>query len=405
MNVAAHIMPAKLRSGAPETLAALCDRRGAAVFAYCRRAAGDEAAVAAAAEAFAQFRRAIQPADALAGKGKAELLLRSATRRSALVHADHAAAMWEADAGTEGCEVRGAALLVYVEGALGPAEREVVATHVRQCTACAAVLRRLQDAEAAFDVKPGTPLPIPVAREILTALVDAAPVASHGASATAVRDEALRLLTAEDGPAAVAPAPPAPTPPDDVDDASPPLAPPPPAVPPTPTQAPPQTPPAAGHRVPRRPGLRLASFGRERFGPGRSAMLLRGVAKFVAVVVLAGAAGIGLGIAIAELTGDDDASPATAPTSSAPGTTTTAAATSTLGRSALAGRTEPARTHTSGSRISIPCAARRHCVGPRLSAKRLTASRVSASSGLRRSASRAAPRGSRPAIARIRARA
>jgi len=122
VNSAAHITPQGLRNGDPDALAALCDRRGAAVFAYCERAAGSEAAVGAAAEAFAQFRRAIMPAGALSGKDHADTLLRSATRRCALVHAEAASAgRREGNEGTDECDGQEAALLVYVEDTLAPA--------------------------------------------------------------------------------------------------------------------------------------------------------------------------------------------------------------------------------------------------------------------------------------------
>ena len=303
MNVAAHITPQTLRTGEPEALAGVCDRRGAAVYAYCQQAAGPEAAVAAAAEAFAQFRRAILPEGALSGKGQAEKLLRSAARRCALVHADEASAGPAGDAGAEGCDVQGGALLVYVEGALGPAEREVVATHVADCVSCAAALRRLQDAEAAFSVKPGTPLPVPVAREILTALAHAAPVSAHGGDESAVRDEALRLLT----DAAVSPTPePAPEPAPEPEQPEPQPAPASvaPEAPPPPTPARPQALAPPKRRMLVRLRGRLPRPMSQRFGPSLPAMLLRGSLRLLAVVIAAGAVGVLLGVGLAELTGN-----------------------------------------------------------------------------------------------------
>ena len=280
MNVAAHITPESLRSGEPEALAALCDRRGAAVFAYCQRAAGGEAAAGAAAEAFAQFRSVIQPRGALANQAAAEVLLRSATRRCALVYADEAASAREGEAGAEGCDVQGAALIVYVEGALAAADREVVADHVAECGSCAATLQRLQEAEAAFSVKPGTQLPVDVAREILTALVQAAPVSAHGGDESAVRDEALRLLTGDKAPPS--------------------------------SSAPPVPAPASSQPVQRaiaayEPGRlarlreRLPRLGPQRFGPGLPGMLLRGTIRFAALVLAAAAIGILLGVALSKL--------------------------------------------------------------------------------------------------------
>ncbi len=294
---------------------------------YCRRAIGHDAtAVTVAAQAFAQFRRAIQPENALAGKGEAERILRSATRRCALEHAHEAALARDPGTGANGCAVQGAALLVFVEGALGPDERAVVATHVKQCDACAAVLQRLQDAEPAFKLKPGTPLPVPVAREILTALVGAAPVSTHGGDETAVRDEALRLFVGDD------PIPPDATPPAPAAAAADPGPPPArsPVVPPA--RAPVRPAPAAAsrnraHGTIARLNDRLRWAGRDRFGPSRPAMLLRGALRLAGVVVAAGAVGVLLGVGLSALTGANETpSPAPAlPTSSSPGATTAAA--------------------------------------------------------------------------------
>jgi len=304
VNVAAHITPPKLRSGEPAALAALCDRRGAAVFAYCERAAGPEAAVVAAAEAFAQFRRAIMPAGALPGKDHAETLLRSATRRCALVHAEAASAgRREGNEDTDECDGQEAAILVYVEGGLAPAEREVVAGHVAQCGTCAAVLRRLQDAEAAFDVKPGTLLPVPIAREILTALVRAAPVTAHGGDESAVRDEALRLLIDVSSPQPAPRVPPEPSPTAAMTWPEPsptPLVASQAPVPPRPTRPPVIATPKPGRIARLRD--RLPALGRERYAPSLPAMLLRGAVRLAAVVVAAGIIGILLGMALSKLT-------------------------------------------------------------------------------------------------------
>jgi len=104
--------------------------------------------------------------------------------------------------------------------------------------------------------------------------------------------------------------------------------------------------------------LRLPSFGRAHFGPSRSAILLRGAAKLVAVLVAAGAAGILLGLAMAELTGDDAApTPSAAvPTSSTPrATTATAPATTEKVRVAVRSATArpPANGAEQGSRLTV----------------------------------------------------
>jgi hypothetical protein len=323
-SLAAEITPAKLRSGAPGALAGLCEHRGAAVFAYCRQAAGDDAA-AVAAEAFAEFRRAIQAPGSLTNGEQAEALLRYATLRAALSYLRGGTGLLEPPPAAD-CDALDVEIVGFLDKSLAPAHHDVVAAHIAGCRSCAALLMRLQEAEPAFAVETGRPLPVAVAEQILTALVRAAPVGSHGGDETAVRDQAMRLLTGEAVSAAAPvepPPPPAPAPP-----------PPPPVARASPTPPPNPDPPrdrtAASWRSPRGPRLRLPSFGRAHFGPHRSAILLRGAVKLVAVVAVASAAGIGLGVAIAELTGDDAPStaPAVAPTSSTPrATTTTSAAT------------------------------------------------------------------------------
>lgn len=379
VTLAAEITPAKLRSGGPAALAALCDRRGAAVFAYCQKAAGKDAGAEVAAAAFAGFRRAILRPGSLTSGAQAEVLLRGVTRRAALVHIGNAAVVEEGSRAA-GCDGRAVEILGYFENTLAPADREALTAHIGRCHACAAVLQRLTDAEPAFKVRPGTVLPVDVAREILLALVHAAPVDGHEGNENAVGDEALRLLTAEQAAAGAAPA--APEPPDRGDDpkpvaeerkaallAEPPPAPPPVPTPPTPSPRPPvarpvrpQAPTGTRGNTPRRPRFRLPSFGPAHFGPSRSAMLLRGAAKLVAVVVIAGAAGVLLGLAMAELTGDDAApTPSAAvPTSSTPRATTatsaaTAPATTEKVRVAVASATArpPADGAEQGSRLSV----------------------------------------------------
>jgi len=69
---------------------------------------------------------------------------------------------------------------------------------------------------------------------------------------------------------------------------------------------------------------RVQWVGRERYGPSRPAMLLRGAVRFTAVVIAAGVIGILLGIGLSKLTADD-ATPSPAPvvsTSSTPSATT-----------------------------------------------------------------------------------
>lgn len=323
-SLAADITPTKLRNGAPEALAGLCRHRGAAVFAYCRRAVGDDAATVAAG-AFAEFRRAIQVPGSLTSGRQAEALLRGVALRAALSHLRGANDPFGPPPAR--CDASDVEIVGYLEKALAPADYEGVAAHIAGCPSCTALLQRLQDAETAFALEAGTRLPVPVAEQILTALVGAAPVESHGGDKTAVRDEAVRLLTGEEASSHAAGGPP-PAPARTPPPPAPPTSPPPRSPSLQPDPDPPQERPAASQRAPRRPRWRLPSFERGHFGPSRSAMVLRGLVKLVAVVAVASAAGIGLGVGIAELTGDDapPTAPAVAPTSSTPRATTTTSA-------------------------------------------------------------------------------
>lgn len=316
VNQPTGITPAKLRSGAPDALAALSASRGAAVFAYCQRAVGRDDAVEAAAEAFAQLRIAILPPGSLTSKEQAEQLLRSVMRRTALSHLISAPDR-DHPPGVAGCADRGSELLGYIEKTLTPADRSVVAAHIGRCQSCAEILRRLQVAENAFKVNSGTEVPHSVAREILTALATAAPVAYHDGDAIAVRNEALLLLDREAGNTATDPAPAPPCVEKDPHDDPRPAEEPPaerpsarrpsdaPRTHPRPRAAPmPQEPPPAV----RDPGLldRLRSrTGREHLGPSRTGMLLCAATRVAVVVATAGAAGILLGVGIAALTGAD----------------------------------------------------------------------------------------------------
>ncbi len=358
MNVAAEITPAKLRAGDPGALAALCDRRGAAILAYCQDATGRDDAAAVAAEAFAEFRTAILPSGTLRSKGQAETLLRGVTRRAALVHADERADGEPPAPG--GCDGREAEILAYVENSLSPADREVVVAHVGHCRSCAAVLERLESAEQAFKLKHGSPLPRSVAREILTAMVRAAPVSAHEGDADAVIDEALRLLTGDDASPDPEPeaglepselrtgAEPEPEPEPELAEPAPQAAapqrgpapdatsrPPPEREPVTatapakpPVRPRPMQPPVPPKREPAAIALarlreRLAWSPRDPLGPHRSSRLLRSAARLAVVVVAAGAAGTLLGVGIAALTGGGETAPSGpgVPTAQAPATT------------------------------------------------------------------------------------
>lgn len=293
MNPPGQITPAMIRSGDPAALAALCQKRGAAVFAYCEEIVGEAHAGAAAADAFGRFRLAAIAPGSLTSARQAEELLRHGTRRAAM---SLAAREGLADSGR--CAGRQEELLAYVEDSLAPPARDAVEAHVAACRSCAAALERLEAAEPAFGTR-RAPLPPPVVAEIVMALVDAAPVTAYGGDAAAVRDEALRLVS--EGAGAAAPAAPALAHQPAARKARSPQ--------PTPREAyAPATPPSASpDKQRRRPRIPRPSV--DPLPPGRSAALMRGAAKFIAVVIAAGVVGTLLGIGIAALTGEDSSSP------------------------------------------------------------------------------------------------
>jgi hypothetical protein len=342
-NIAAEITPAKLRAGEPGALAALCYRRGAAVYAYCQAATGRDDVADVAAEALAEFRLAILPPGTLTSKKQAETLLRSVTRRVALTHADDPPIEGDAPADSAACDGREAEILGYVEQTLPEVDREIVTAHVGHCRLCAAVLERLQAAERAFKVAPGTTLPAAVLDAMLTALVEAAPVSAHGGDKAAVREEALRLLTPDpepepepaSDPAAELDREPEPEPEPGSDAESEPV----PDDSERPKQRRPGLTPKAWPAIKSSARARLPTVGsdampdrierwRDRLPWSasqphiphrRPAHLLRAATRLVAVVVAAGAAGTLLGVGFAALTGDEKPPSApVVPTSSTP---------------------------------------------------------------------------------------
>src|SRR3954452_20928769 len=82
----AVVTPSGVRDGDPPTLAALAERRGRAVLAYCERVCAPGDAVAAASEALARFRRSVAGTGDPVSLDPEQALLR-ATRYAAAAHA------------------------------------------------------------------------------------------------------------------------------------------------------------------------------------------------------------------------------------------------------------------------------------------------------------------------------
>lgn len=194
VNVPRGITAAQIRDGEPLALAALCQRKGGAVFGYCEHVAHPGYAIEAAADAFADFRVAIDAAGEPSDR-EAEALLRHSTRRAAARRGVNAMAASAAGSGGKGCGGQEIKLVRYVEGGLAPAVGKVFADHVARCRSCAMAMRRLEAGERALERPPRAPLPPRVAAEILEAMVIAAPMRACGRNAAVAYQEAMRILT------------------------------------------------------------------------------------------------------------------------------------------------------------------------------------------------------------------
>lgn len=196
VTLVVDITQAKIRDGDPRALAALCERRGAAVLAYCEQVAARDQAADAAADAFARLRASVM-ALGEARSVDGDVLLLHVVRSAAGWRGSNAVAAREGRPVSESCAALEFELVAYVENSLSRAAREGVDDHLAQCRFCAAALRRLEAGERAYERPPRAPLPAGVAEELLRALVVAAPVRACGSNAAAVEREALRLLTGD----------------------------------------------------------------------------------------------------------------------------------------------------------------------------------------------------------------
>jgi len=179
VGASAEVTPEGVRRGDPDALAALCDRRGAAVLSYAEHVAPGAAGPVAAA-AFSGFRATVAAQDEHAAIDPDALLLKAARR---------AAASRELRVGptpVPGC-ITAADLVGWIEETLPRDEQEDFEEHVAGCTACVAQVARFEAAERAYEQPPDAPLPASIARLVVGALVTAAPVTARGGDAEAVR--------------------------------------------------------------------------------------------------------------------------------------------------------------------------------------------------------------------------
>jgi hypothetical protein len=206
MNVspATAVTARGVRDGDPRALAAVCDRRGASVLAYCRQVCTADEAEEAAAETFASFRSGVIAADSLAALDPEALLLHS-TRHAAAAHAPRPATGAAAGAlamrrpPSRACLLAPELLVARVERTLSESDRERFARHVRRCSTCRATAERFAAGERAYRDPSPSEVPSDLAAMLIGALADVAPAPAtngHGHLATDVdtveRAETLR---------------------------------------------------------------------------------------------------------------------------------------------------------------------------------------------------------------------
>jgi hypothetical protein len=187
-----------VRDGDPAALAALCDRRGPAVLAYCHHVAGDAFSVAAAAEAFGQFRAAVVVAADPASVNP-EALLVNATRQAAARHA--------AIVAPGICSHVPVLLASRADRSISLANLDRLEEHLATCWTCRAPVSRFEAAERAYRDPPSTPVEPEAAAVIVAALTAAAPVRAEEPPPP---EPTLPPLTAAAIDASATPAPPEP---------------------------------------------------------------------------------------------------------------------------------------------------------------------------------------------------
>lgn len=159
--------PVGVRDGDPDALAGLCDRRGPAVLAYCTVVAGQQHAVAAAAEAFASFRAGVVAAGDLANLNP-EALLVSATR--------HSAGRYAGSDAPQACARVPALLAARADRSITLADHDWLQEHLPGCWTCRAPVSRFEAANRAYVDPPATPLAPETTAAIVAAMTAAAPV-------------------------------------------------------------------------------------------------------------------------------------------------------------------------------------------------------------------------------------
>ena len=160
--------PAGVRDGDPDALAALCERRGPAVLAYCEVVAGrGSAGAAAGAHAFGSFRAGVVATADLSTLNP-EAMLISATR--------HAAARYASSDLPEPCGRVPALLAARADRSISLADHDWLGEHLAGCWTCRAPVARFEAADRAYLEPASTVLPAEIGVAMVAAMTAAAPV-------------------------------------------------------------------------------------------------------------------------------------------------------------------------------------------------------------------------------------
>lgn len=147
------VTPEGVKAGDRAALAALVERRGPAVVAFCTQVCGPRMADRAAAEAFARFRAAVRDAPDVNALDP-EALLRGATRHAAASLARQPSGPPPhgklRSRGTQTCQHVPTMLAARANGALGKADLERLARHLERCERCDALAEIFRRAELAY---------------------------------------------------------------------------------------------------------------------------------------------------------------------------------------------------------------------------------------------------------------
>ncbi|HEX2016547.1 MAG TPA: hypothetical protein VGN69_07615 [Solirubrobacteraceae bacterium] len=211
-----RVTPRGVRDGDPAALAAVCERRGPAVLAYCELVSAPGRAPEAASDAFGRFRAAVYETENPA-ELEPDALLLSFTRSAASARAPQPPApprrVGSRRLGRSPCELVPELLVARAENRLTPADELRLSRHLERCEVCRAAAQRFHAAERAYRDPPRGDLPPAVADAIMRALTAAAPVDGQAPRANgALPAPGASLEPPAPGPETVEPAPPDPEP-------------------------------------------------------------------------------------------------------------------------------------------------------------------------------------------------